>query len=138
MAEDRQDDAEPTWPPPAPNGSRRPRPGEKANRQRSGFLAHQSEAGLFADFHAHRHGFISALGRAGVPLATAQKLARNSTPGLTANVYTHLGLTDRISAIEALPSPPAQQEDNLAALEATGTDRERRRSKNESPPNNLP
>jgi site-specific recombinase XerD len=44
---------------------------------------------LFADFHANRHTFISNLGRAGVPLATAQKLARHADPKLTANVYCH-------------------------------------------------
>ena len=69
-------------------------------------IPYQDESGLFADFHSHRHTFISALGKAGTPLATAQKLARHSDPKLTANVYTHLGLADKASAIEALPAPP--------------------------------
>ena len=47
-------------------------------------MPYQDEDGLFADFHANRHTFISNLGRAGVPLATAQKLARHSDPKLTA------------------------------------------------------
>jgi hypothetical protein len=35
----------------------------------------------------------------------AQKLARHSTPALTANVYTHLGLNEKADAICALPPP---------------------------------
>ncbi len=42
---------------------------------------------------------------AGVPLATAQKLARHSTPELTANVYTHVAVGEKARAINALPVP---------------------------------
>jgi integrase len=63
------------------------------------------EAGLYADFHSNRHTFISNLGRAGVPITMAQKLARHSTPALTANVYTHLGMTEKADAICTLPPP---------------------------------
>ena len=68
-------------------------------------LSYQDEAGLYADFHSNRHTFISNLGRAGVSVTMAQKLARHSTPSLTANVYTHLGLEDKAGAIASLPSP---------------------------------
>jgi len=47
-------------------------------------VPYKDEQGLFADFHANRHTFISNLSRAGVSLATAQKLARHSDPRLTA------------------------------------------------------
>jgi len=99
---------------------------ERAEREQSGFLLYQDpEAGTVADFHAAgRHTFITNLGRAGVPLTTAQKLARHSTPTLTANVYTHLGLADRAAAIGALPLPVEQRlaEADKARLRATGTE----------------
>jgi integrase len=43
------------------------------------------------------------LAQAGVPLAVAQKFMRHSTPVITANIYTKLGLKDLASAIEAVP-----------------------------------
>lgn len=85
-------------------------PTEKANREASHFLTYQDEDGLFADFHANRHTFITNLGRAGVPLTTAQKVARHSDPKLTSNIYTHLGVSDNVSAIESLPPPPEDRE----------------------------
>jgi transposase-like protein len=39
---------------------------------------------LHADFHALRHSYLTALGRGGVDLRTAQELAGHSTPTLTA------------------------------------------------------
>jgi integrase len=62
----------------------------KLDLERAG-IPYKDEQGLFADFHANRHTFIRNLSRAGVPLATAQKLARHSDPRITANRYTHLG-----------------------------------------------
>jgi len=88
-------------------------------------LPYVDEDGLFADFHAHRHGFISNLGKAGVPLAVAQKLARHSDPKLTANTYTHLGVFDKAAAIHLLPPcPDSSGEAALGeqSLRATGTD----------------
>ena len=55
-------------------------PKERAEREASDTLTYQNEDGFHANFHAHRHAFISNLGRAGVLLATAQKLARHSDP----------------------------------------------------------
>lgn len=44
--------------------------------------------GRIADFHSLRVTYVTNLARAGVPLQHAQKLARHSTPMLTANIYT--------------------------------------------------
>jgi hypothetical protein len=60
-------------------------------------------AGRVVDVHALRHSFGTMLARAGVPLQLAQKAMRHSTPVLTANVYTHLGLMDVAGAVERLP-----------------------------------
>jgi integrase len=98
---------------------------ERARRRASDFLAYQDKDGLFADFHAHRHTFISNLGRAGVPLSIAQKLARHCDPKLTANVYTHLEIADQVVAIESLPSLPEASpriEQGQQSFRATGTD----------------
>ena len=78
---------------------------ERTERKESDFLQYLDENGLFADFHANRHTFISNLGRAGVPLAMAQKLARHSDPRLTSNRYTHLEMDDKAAAISTLPTP---------------------------------
>ncbi|HUU21910.1 MAG TPA: tyrosine-type recombinase/integrase, partial [Phycisphaerae bacterium] len=79
----------------------------RTEREASDFSTYQDADGLFADFHANRHTFVSNLERAGVSLTTAQKLARHSDPRLTANIYTHLGVSDRAAAIAALPAPPS-------------------------------
>ena len=87
-------------------------------------LPYVDEDGLFADFHSNRHTFISNLGKADVSLVMAQKLARHSDPKLTANVYTHLEINDKASAIESLPAPPGAS-DNASepnVMQATGTD----------------
>jgi integrase len=70
--------------------------------------------GRTLDFHALRVSFVTNLALGGVPLATAQKLARHSDPRLTANVYTHLGLLDLSRALESLPPLPG------AAPQASG------------------
>ena len=102
-------------------------PEEQARREASDFLVYQDEEGAFADFHANRHTFITNLGRAGVPLAVAQKLARHSDPKLTASVYTHLRVHDQAGAVASLPAPPdltktEEQQEGGAVLLATGTD----------------
>ena len=60
--------------------------------------------GLFADFYALRHTYITNLARNGVSLVTAQKQARHSTPMLTAQRYTHIDLQDQKVAVDRLPS----------------------------------
>jgi integrase len=61
-------------------------------------------AGRVIDVHALRHTFGTMLARAGVPLQVAQRAMRHSTPALTANCYTHLGLMDISGAVNCLPS----------------------------------
>ena len=46
------------------------------------------------DAHALRTTYVTLLARAGVSLVAAQKLARHSTPNLTANVYSRLSSGD--------------------------------------------
>ena len=67
-------------------------------------IPYQDAQGLFADFHALRHTYITNLARSGVPLVTAQKLARHSTPVLTSLRYTHIDLHDQKQAVDRLPS----------------------------------
>ena len=81
---------------------------EKQEREESDFLAYKNESGLYADFHANRHTFISRLGRIGISMTTAQKLARHSDPRLTANVYTHVEDEEKAAAISSLPGLPPQ------------------------------
>jgi integrase len=96
---------------------------EKIRREESDFLRYQNEDGLFADFHANRHTFITNLAIAQVPLAMAQKLARHSDPRLTSNIYTHLENSEKAEAIGTLPapaerehiSPPVADPDSLVA-----------------------
>ncbi|MGO8748272.1 MAG: tyrosine-type recombinase/integrase [Thermoguttaceae bacterium] len=96
---------EPLFPLRSPGGSWRKTHKMMATDLKAAGLPYKDEAGLFADFHSNRHTFISNLGRAGVHITMAQKLARHSTPSLTANVYTHLGLEDKADAIASLPAP---------------------------------
>ena len=78
--------------------------------------------GRVVDTHSLRHGYGTALARAGVPIKVAQTLLRHSDPKLTMNVYAHLSVFDQHGAIaDALPdlTRPAPRPENLAA---TGTD----------------
>ena len=79
---------------------------EKKKREKSDFLKHRDSRGLFADFHANRHTFISNLTLAGVSPKVAQTLARHSDINLTMQVYTHIGNDEQTAAISALPAPP--------------------------------
>ena len=72
---------------------------ERQRRASSDFLTYRNENGLYADFHANRHTFISRLGRSGLSMMTAQKLARHSDPRLTSNVYDHLQDEEKAAAI---------------------------------------
>lgn len=62
--------------------------------------------GLYADFHALRHTFITNMMKSGVNPKTAQALARHSTIDLTMNVYTSLTVTDQAAALNTLPAVP--------------------------------
>jgi integrase len=71
-------------------------------------ISYTDERGHDFDFHALRHQFITNLGRAGVPLAMAQKLARHSDAKITANIYTHLSMDDAASSVERMGDIPAE------------------------------
>ncbi len=62
--------------------------------------------GLYADYHALRHTFITNMMKSGVNPKTAQALARHSTIDLTMNVYTSLTVTDQAAALNTLPAVP--------------------------------
>ena len=61
------------------------------------------EYGRVGDFHAFRHTFGTLGAKAGIPLATMQKLMRHSTPTLTANLYTHILLSDKAEELKKMP-----------------------------------
>jgi integrase len=69
-------------------------------------IPYVDENGLYADFHALRHTFITNMVKAGVNPKTAQSLARHSSIDLTMNVYTSLTVNDQASALESLPAVP--------------------------------
>jgi integrase/recombinase XerD len=77
--------------------------GERAERQKSDFLAYRDREGRTADFHAMRHRFITSLVKAGVQPHDAKELARHSTIVLTLDKYTHVGLQDAAAAVVKLP-----------------------------------
>ena len=99
---------------------------EKAEREKSDFLAYENEAGELFDFHATRHTYISGIVNGGASVKVAQELARHSTPTLTIGRYAHTRLHDLQGALDSLPSftnPTSDDaECDIVALEATGTD----------------
>ncbi|MFM7037994.1 MAG: tyrosine-type recombinase/integrase [Planctomycetaceae bacterium] len=92
--------------------------------------------GLFADFHALRHTYITNLARNGVSLVTAQKLARHSTPMLTAQRYTHIDLQDQKVAVDRLPSlqRPLQRAGDFSGREVATDGTETESATNEENP----
>jgi integrase/recombinase XerD len=78
---------------------------EVRRREGSDFLKYRNSAGLYADFHANRHTFITNLGRAGIHPKLAQTLARHSSINLTMNIYSHVDLTEKTTAVGSLPAP---------------------------------
>lgn len=95
-------------------------PEEQKLRQESDFLLYKNEAGLFADFHANRHTFITNLARAGVAPKVAQTLARHSDIRLTMNVYTHTDLSEKVEAVARLPAPIEDDKPMADADESNG------------------
>jgi integrase len=85
--------------------------GDRQDRESSDFLTYCDSSGRYADFHSHRHTFITSLERAGIRPRTAQTLARHSDIRLTMGIYTHIGLHDQTAAIESLPGPPSTKDD---------------------------
>lgn len=96
----------------------------KADLEAAG-IAYVDDAGLFADFHALRHSFISMLAAGNVHPKLAQRLARHSDINLTMARYTHTLLADEATALDALPKLPSAFDEpatQTATLRATGTD----------------
>jgi integrase len=79
---------------------------ERKRREESDFLTYQDENGMYADFHANRHTFISNLAKSGVSPKVAQTLARHSDINLTMNVYSHVQMEEQAAAAAALAPPP--------------------------------
>jgi site-specific recombinase XerC len=94
---------------------------ERALRMDDGdFLAYQNSDGKFADFHALRHTYITALAQSGVHPRTAQTLARHGTIALTMQHYTHTVMGDVQSALDSLPTPTPETRDQAKPLNETG------------------
>jgi integrase len=87
----------------------------KLDLERAG-IPYCDEDGLYADFHANRHTFISNLAKAGVSPKIAQSIARHSDVNLTLNVYSHVGISEQAAAIRSLAGPPVQEAPNPNAI----------------------
>lgn len=70
----------------------------------------------YADFHALRHSYISALSAAGTGMKELQVLARHSDPRLTLGVYSHARSTELVRAVGRL-KVPGTAESLFAALD---------------------
>lgn len=97
---------------------------EREAREKSDVRSYRNLDNQQADFHSLRHTDLSRLGRSGASPKVMQKLARHSTVELTLGRYTHVGLFDLPSAVNALPPPPIKDtpQTERAVLRATGTD----------------
>jgi integrase len=91
-----------------------------ADLRRSGIEPVDAQ-GRVVDTHSLRHGYITALARAGVPVKVVQTLARHSDPKLTLGIYSHLSAFDLRGAIDRLPDLSDTNPES-DALSATGTE----------------
>lgn len=106
-------------------------PGNWAKKKRAGMMMRRDLAvakipymdanGLYADFHALRHTFITNMVKSGIAPKLAQSLARHSTIDLTMNVYTSLTMHDQASALASMPPMPKGPTSEPDAMRATGT-----------------
>lgn len=78
----------------------------RADLRAAGIDYHEAETNLFADQHAMRNAFITAVLRSTGNLKVAQDLAHHSTPLLTGR-YARLGMDDYTKAMDGLPGLPA-------------------------------
>ena len=89
-------------------------------------IPYVDDAGLFTDFHALRHSYISLLTAGGVHPKIAQRLARHSDINLTMSRYSHTLLKDEAEGLKALPQFPSvfdgAPRTEQTVLRATGTD----------------
>jgi integrase len=70
----------------------------------------------YADFHALRHSYLSALAAAGVGVKELQELARHSDPRITLGIYTHARAESLGGAVARLQLPGTADENPLAKL----------------------
>ncbi|MDB5310263.1 MAG: hypothetical protein JWO38_4465 [Gemmataceae bacterium] len=70
----------------------------------------------YADFHALRHSYLSALAAAGVGVKELQDLARHSDPRLTLGIYTHARAESLGASVARLQIPGAAEGNALSAL----------------------
>ena len=73
----------------------------------------------YADFHALRHSYLSALAAAGVGPKELQELARHSDPRLTLGIYTHTRPSALGESVGRLQLPGATETNPLAKLTRT-------------------
>jgi len=95
---------------------------ERRRRREESFLAERDAQGRVLDFHAFRHGYITAVVSSGAPVSVAQRLARHSTPMLTLGVYSTVNIADERKALDVAFEEKA--EPAATTLEATGTEGE--------------
>ncbi len=88
---------------------------ERRRRQAAEFLSVRNSVGRVVDFHALRMTYVTSLVRGGASVKVAQTLARHSTPVLTLNTYTVLGMDDLVSALNALPGGSSFQMRTITA-----------------------
>lgn len=97
------------WP-----GSWRHEPGKMLQRDLSAagipYTIDTPDGKKYADFHALRHSFVSALARtAGIGAKELQELARHSDPRLTLSVYAHARPDELGTAVAKLELPLQKQ-----------------------------
>lgn len=89
-------------------------PGDQMRREQSETLRPVNGAGRRIDAHALRHTYITTLAKANIAPRIAQELARHSDPRLTANIYSHIAITESASALEALPGATSRTQTRAA------------------------
>jgi len=94
-------------------------PAERAERERSDFLAYRDKAGRVSDFHSLRGAFVSRLIRGGVNVKQAQLLARHSTAELTVGVYADADAAELGEAVARLIPLPSGEASSARAAHGT-------------------
>lgn len=95
---------------------------QRLEREASDVLTYIDADGRYADFHALRHSYITAIGRSGASPKVHQDLARHSTYTLTGR-YTHARFHDLAAVVDAMPSILGTTAERAREdVAATGTD----------------
>ena len=66
--------------------------------------------------HDLRHGYVTMLGCARVPVKTFSAMLGHANVGITLDLYTHLDLVDQDGAVAALEEALAEPEDDDGQL----------------------